>query len=145
MSTDLALDIRRAMEGLPRAEQHFLLELAGAAPSEIRAASQSDILETLTSVALATRTKGTSSVHFLHHELQLDIGVNGELINCATIDPLRPLRAGLVTGLPPAERPSAFALIVSLASAHGEAFDATGKRDLVSLVSLALGDALTRR
>ncbi|MFT3713140.1 MAG: hypothetical protein QM817_36255 [Archangium sp.] len=145
MSPNLALDIRRAMERLPKAERSFLLELAGISFAEANALGDSDVLDALTEIALATRTRGTHTVLIPRAELHLDVGVNGELLNCAQIDPLRPLRAGLVTGLPPAERPTAFALIASLAAAHGDAFDATGRRDLVSLVSLALGDALTAR
>jgi hypothetical protein len=145
MSEELALDIRRAMERLPGPERSFLLELVGLAPRETKRAPPIDVTETLTQVALATRAPGEHLLETPLGRLDLRVGREGELLNATSIDPLRPLRAGLVTGLPAAERPTAFALIVSLAMVHRDAFDASDKRDLVSLVSLALGDALTRR
>ncbi|MBL8915935.1 MAG: hypothetical protein JNM17_34875 [Archangium sp.] len=120
----------------------MLLELVGQRTS---AASESEIVETLTAIANKTTEPG-------HHDLvtplgtvAVKIGRQGELLNAKEIDPLRPLRAGLISGLPPEERATAFALIVSLAKADANAFSEPGKRDLVSLISRALGDALTRR
>ena len=132
------------MERLPREERHLLLELAGATRAELRAATEAEVLDALTSIAIATRFKGTTLVSFAGRVLTIEVDADGTLLHCAELDPLRPRGAGLVSALPEEERPTAFALIVSLAGL-GEARDGAGRRDLVSLVSRALGDALTRR
>lgn len=133
-------EIQRAIAKLSREEQLMLLELVGLQASE---ASEKNT-EALTAIANKTTEPGHHDVVTPLGTVALKIGREGELLNAREIDPLRPLKAGLVTGLPPEERATAFALIVSLARADEDAFSAPGKRDLVSLISRALGDALTR-
>lgn len=143
-SDDLENAVRRALARLPSVERELLLELVGASRTQRRAASSDELLDTLTHIALASRKPGRHRVVLAGEALNVEFGSEGELLDCAPVDPLWPLGAGVVSGLTAAERPTAFALIVSLA-AHGHAFDGGGRRDLVSLISAALADALTRR